>query len=91
VRPTRTKPSQAAIDGKPAEEDDVADEGVQVDDNEQDEYFQPTGKDKSSATAKNATKEEKKTTKKAPDRANYRKLKIKNKHSKAKGRFGRRR
>jgi hypothetical protein len=92
VRPTRTKLSQAAIEGKPVEEDvDDDEEGVQVEDKEENETFQPSGKEKSSAKTKNSAKEGKKTTKKAPDRANYRKLKIKNKNSKAKGRFGRRR
>jgi DNA replication and checkpoint protein len=89
VRPTRNKPSQATIEGKPTEEDDksdLGDDGVEVD-----EPFEPTGAEKAPTTTKDSATGAKKTTKKAPDRGNYRKLKIKNKNSKARGRFGRRR
>jgi hypothetical protein len=92
VRPTQNKLSQADIEGKPTEEDDKSDlEGVEVQVNDEDEAFQPTATKKAPTATKDSATGAKKATKKAPDRANYRKLKIKNKNSKAKGRFGRRR
>jgi hypothetical protein len=94
VRPTRNKLSQAAIEGKP-QEDAYSDTDEEDQDQEEEEdpdgkLIKPREQLKDSDTAKPLGKAAG-GRKKAPDRANYRKLKIKSKNSKPKGRFGRRR
>ena len=94
VRPTRNKLSQAAIEGKPQEDaysdTDEEDEDQEEEEDPDEKLIKPMEQLKDSDIAKPLGKVAG-GKKKAPDRANYRKLKIKSKNSKPKGRFGRRR
>jgi hypothetical protein len=90
VRPTRNKPSQTATEGDPVEgeEGDSGEDQVDQEDDDvdvDDEFFDPNRESLAAIPPDNMPGRRK------ADRGNYRKLKIKSKNAKPKGRFGRRR